>query len=105
MVSFTLSTPSLLSKTLESHTPSTIFIDHSILEILLEHITDVHQSTHHCIIVFGDSKQASVSLSQKLNMRILRWEDILDKGKTVSKLPTPPVGMYHIVSTLLIPIL
>lgn len=93
VVSFTLSTPSLLSKTLDHHTPSTIFIDHSLLETLIEHITDVHQSTHHSIIVFGDEKQMSVSLSQELGIRILRWEDILDKGKTVPKPTIPPIGM------------
>ncbi|GJJ12182.1 hypothetical protein Clacol_006423 [Clathrus columnatus] len=90
VTSFTMSTPSLLSKSLESFTPTTIFIDQSILETLLEHISDVHQSAHHSIIVFGDEKQASVSLSQKLGIRILRWEDILEKGKTVLKPTVPP---------------
>ncbi|KAF8590544.1 acetyl-CoA synthetase-like protein [Ramaria rubella] len=92
IVSFTLTEISLLIPTLEKHAPTTIIIQQSFLEHILEHVADLRQSAHHTIIVLGDNKQTSDLHSQRSGIRILRWEDLENQGKIMLKPSTPSPG-------------
>ncbi|KAJ8475403.1 hypothetical protein ONZ51_g6581 [Trametes cubensis] len=87
--SFTLSSLSLLSPVLDSHPPSAIITQASLLPQLLEHIYDSNESNHHTIVVVGDID--SLNLPRLNNVKIMRWEDLERQGTSIEKvtLPTP----------------
>jgi len=93
LVSFTLSTLSLLAPALQKHNPTTIFVHESFLEQIIEHLTDLRQNSHRSIIVIGDDKGSSVLHSQKSGIRVLRWEDLEAKGQSLSKPDVPAPSM------------
>src|SRR5579863_10513507 len=55
--SFTLASPSLLSPVLESHAPSAIIVDGSILPQALELIYELNEDEHHYIVVVGETDE------------------------------------------------
>jgi long-chain acyl-CoA synthetase len=92
IVSFTLSSLSLLTAALVNHAPTAIIVPEQFLEHILEHLKDLRQSAHHFIIVLGDEKGKSAQYSQQSGIRILKWEDIETKGGTVPKQDLAPPG-------------
>jgi hypothetical protein len=59
--SFTLSSPSLLSPVLESHPPSAIIVDGSILPHTLELIYELNEHEHHYVVVVGETDEKALS--------------------------------------------
>lgn len=92
IVSFTLSSFSLLIPTLELHAPTAIIVPAKFLEQILEHLADLRQLAHHFLIVLGDEKGDGVRHSERSGIRILKWEDLEAKGKTLLKVSIPPPG-------------
>ncbi|KIJ44134.1 hypothetical protein M422DRAFT_67748 [Sphaerobolus stellatus SS14] len=96
IVSFTLDSLSLVIPALEKHNPTTVIVHEHFLEHILEHVSDLRQISHHSVIVLGDDKGNSVGHSQKSGVRVLRWEDLEVKGKTLSKPEAPPLSKSSI---------
>jgi long-chain acyl-CoA synthetase len=94
IVSFTLASPSLLISALEKHSHTTIIVHESLLENTLEHVMELRQMNHHSIIVVGDEKGSCLLHSQKSGVRILRWEDLEEKGKSLNKSDVIPPSMF-----------
>ncbi|KAF7338450.1 Acetyl-CoA synthetase [Mycena venus] len=87
--SFTLSASNLLSSVLESHPPSAIITNASMLTQILELIYDAGEaSRNHTIIVVGEpSAQAMASVASKVN--VLKWSDVEREGVRVEKIISP----------------
>lgn len=94
--SFTLSSISLLSPLLDSHPPSAIITHADFLPHLLELVYDTREGSHHTIIVVGSP---GVKVGQGLGqVRILAWEDILNRGAQSPAAELPPPGLHSFVS-------
>lgn len=82
--SFTLASPSLLSSVLDSHPPSVVITDASLLSALLELLYDSNDSIRPTIVVVGAINSNEVPNSELA--RLLRWEDIESSGSKEEKL-------------------
>jgi long-chain acyl-CoA synthetase len=92
--SFTLSSPSLLTPVLESHPPSAIIIDGSILPHALELIYELNEHGHHFVIVLGETDDQVLSKASE-HVKIVRWSDIEAQGKAATPITSPPPGECH----------
>lgn len=96
ILSYTLSSPSLLTTVLESHQPSAIVIQASMLSHLLEQLYEIGgQKSRHTIIVVGEpSPQAMASVAS--NITVLNFADVEREGVKVEKILTPvPSASSH----------
>jgi len=92
--SFTLSSPSLLSPVLESHPPSAIIVDGSILPHILELIYELNEHEHHYVVVVGDTDENMLSKASE-HIKIVRWSDVEAQGKAAAPITSPAPGDYH----------
>ncbi|EGO21502.1 hypothetical protein SERLADRAFT_473934 [Serpula lacrymans var. lacrymans S7.9] len=94
--SFTLSSPKLLSRVLESHPPSVIITHGSFLPHILELVYDAHEH-HHTIVVVG---QCDTNLLPKsaTQVRIIRWDDVESEGSKGERVSGPAPSQGDVVN-------
>lgn len=94
-----VSSLALLSPVLETHPPSVVVADATLLPQLLETLYDSNDSVQPVVIVVGDldSKQQQRSAQ---HVQLLKWEDVLTRGLQETKLPLTNPSMcllvYHV---------
>lgn len=76
---------------LESHPPSVVVTDATLLPQLLEALYDSNDNVQPVVVVVGDldSKQRSAQ-----HVQLLKWGDVLTRGLQETKLPFPNPSMY-----------
>lgn len=93
--SFTLSSPSLLSPVLESHPPSAIIVDGSILPHTLELIYEMNEHEHHYVVVVGETDEKTLSKASE-HIKIVRWSEVEAQGKAAATpITSPAPGDCH----------
>jgi long-chain acyl-CoA synthetase len=89
--SLTLSSSSLISPVVESHSPSAIIVQGSLLPHLLELISEVDEFGQHFVIVLGETDEGVISKVSK-QVKVARWADIEAQGKAAPTITNPAPG-------------
>lgn len=92
--SLTLSSLSLLSPVLESHSPSAIIVQGSLLPHTLEIIYELNELGHHFVIVLGETDENVLSKASE-QIKVAHWADIEAQGKAAPTITSPTPGDYH----------
>jgi hypothetical protein len=91
ILSLTLSSSSLISPVLESHSPSTIIVQGSLLPHLLELIYEVNKFGQYFVIVIGETDESVISKASK-QVRVAYWANIEAQGKAAPTITNPAPG-------------
>jgi long-chain acyl-CoA synthetase len=93
--SLTLASASLLSPVLESHFPSAIIVQGSLLPHTLELIYELNDfGRHSVVIVVGETDENVLSKASE-QVNVARWADIEAQGKAAPPITSPAPGDRH----------
>jgi long-chain acyl-CoA synthetase len=79
---------------LESHSPSAIIVQGSLLPHTLELIYELNEFGHHFVIVLGETDENVLSKASK-QVKVAHWADIEAQGKAAPTITSPTPGNYH----------
>jgi long-chain acyl-CoA synthetase len=92
--SLTLSSSSLLSPVLESHSPSAIIVHGSLLLHTLELLYELNEFGDYLVIVVGEADENVLSKAPE-HVKLARWADLEAQGKEASPITSPAPGECH----------
>jgi long-chain acyl-CoA synthetase len=93
--SVTLSSPSLLSPVLESHFPSAIIVEGSLLPHTLELIYELYEFERHSVVIVVGEMDENVLSNTSGQIEVARWADIEAQGKAAPVIISPVPGNHH----------
>lgn len=79
---------------LESHPPSAIVVEGSLLPPTLELIYELNEFGHHFVVVVGETDEKVLSQASK-QVKVVRWADLEAQGKAAPPITSPAPGERH----------
>ena len=93
--SLTLSSPSLLSPVLESHFPSAIIVQGSLLPHTLELLYELNDFGRHSVVIVAGETDENVLSKASEQVKVVHWADIEAQGKEAPLITSPAPGSHH----------
>ncbi len=76
---------------LESHPPSAIIVEGSLLPHVLELIYELNEHGHHFVVVVGEADENVFSKATE-RVKVVRWTDVEAQGKATTPMTSPAPG-------------